>query len=179
MSTASAPATADNAIRRRTVTKLVLAAIAVLGIGAAVTVAAWTDDAWFTAEASTGEVELSGSIDGETFVPADEEGTLVIALDAEENLANLVPNETRSVPLWIRNDSTVDLEITLADFATDGALFDDEDVVVSILDDPLGETLEPDEVHEFALQVVTPDWEGEDGQNLLGSIVVQVTGSTT
>jgi len=52
--------TTDRRARRATLTKLALAAVAVLGVGAALTSAAWTDDAWFSAAATAGEVELEG-----------------------------------------------------------------------------------------------------------------------
>ncbi len=46
--------------RKRPTLRLVLAGIAVLGIGAAITTAAWTDDVFFSATATASSFDLQG-----------------------------------------------------------------------------------------------------------------------
>ena len=46
--------------RRRKVTKFALAGVAVLGVGAALTSAAWSDNVWFGGSASAADFELEG-----------------------------------------------------------------------------------------------------------------------
>ncbi len=90
--------------KRRTVAKFALAGIALLGIGAAATSAAWTDQAWFSGTASAASIELEASLNGTTWVSADTEGAAVAIVPAS-TFQNLVPNETRTVTIQIRNSS--------------------------------------------------------------------------
>ena len=79
----------DKRRRRAAIVRFGLAGVAVLGVGAAATSAAWTDDAWFAGSASAVEkVELQASVDGgQTWYDADAEGDAVsIPADAFDNL---------------------------------------------------------------------------------------------
>jgi len=100
-------------VTRRTLTAVVAVASvgAVVGglvPGVATTSAAWTDDAWVTAAASAGTVDLRGSDDGATWTAAG--GTVVLA-----PVTGLVPGAAveRTVHLW--NASSVPLALTWAD----------------------------------------------------------------
>ncbi|UJP40959.1 hypothetical protein [Cellulomonas palmilytica] len=80
------------------------------GFGVATTSAAWTDDAYFTAQGSTGTVDLRGSSDGVDFTEADSTGTAV-TLAAVSGLTPDTP-VTRTIHLW--NASTVPLALSWA-----------------------------------------------------------------
>ncbi len=120
--------TTDRRARRATITKLALAAVAVLGVGAALTSAAWTDDAWFTASATAGEVELEGravAVPPETeldWSEADDAGTAVVV--PADRLEGLVPEEVRTFDIELRNSSSVPLYVTLATVDPAGALLE-------------------------------------------------------
>ena len=54
----------DNAGRKRKITKFALAGVAVLGVGAALTSAAWTDNVLFGGTATSGSIDLVGRVAG-------------------------------------------------------------------------------------------------------------------
>ncbi|GAA1825033.1 hypothetical protein [Agromyces salentinus] len=122
--------TPEQARKRRLITGIALASVAVLGVGAAITTAAWTDDVWFSATANTSSIELYGALgdtapalDPANWEEADDEGTAIVIPAA--SFADLVPEETRAVQIWLWNDSTVDLSVELATLTLTGnPLFD-------------------------------------------------------
>lgn len=159
--------------RRRNATKIALAALAIGGIGAAITTAAWTDDVWMTSNATAGTFELEGSLDGTTWSEADDQGTALVVDDAE--LAGLVPGETRTVEVQLRNAGDVDA--TLADpvLSATGDIFADTNPATANIGSLAGTTLAPDEETTVDLTVTTPDNWGDEYQGDTGSIVVTFT----
>src|SRR3954451_14063274 len=100
----------DRRRRRRTILKFSLAAVALLGIGAAATSSAWTDDAWFSATASAASVELEGSLTpGGPYTAADVVGSAIVI--PATTFANMVPGEVRTVTVYLHNASTVPLAV--------------------------------------------------------------------
>ncbi|MET0843830.1 MAG: hypothetical protein ABWX76_07235 [Leifsonia flava] len=116
--------------KRRLITAISLASIAVLGFGAAITTAAWTDNVWFSAEADTASIELYGAV-GDTQPALDvanwedadtEPDAITIPVDS---FGELLPDETRAVSIWLWNDSTGDLSVSLPSLNLTGdPLFD-------------------------------------------------------
>jgi len=117
--------------KRAAILKFSLAGAAVLGIGAAATSAAWTDDAWFSAGASAidpstainlqGAYVDSGTPDVSDFKPADTDVTAVqIPVGV---FADLTAGDEVTVPVWIMNAGESELQITSADPVTSGDLF--------------------------------------------------------
>lgn len=80
-----------------------LAAVALLGIGAAVTAAAWEDRVYFEVDASAADFNVQGRIalDGDDWSGWEEADSEQIALSVE--LTNLAPNDSRTVKLQLRN----------------------------------------------------------------------------
>jgi archaellum component FlaG (FlaF/FlaG flagellin family) len=164
--------------RRRTraaYLKFGLAGVALLGIGAAATSAAWTDDAWFSADASAATVELEASLDGTTWFDADS-----VAGDPAVDipLANL--NEAANVTktLYIRNTGSVPLTITGPTVVKSGDLFSGAGAGTlanpSVILGTLGSTtLAPNTGTSVSFQVTTPvDW-SETFQGKTGLITIQ------
>lgn len=117
---------AEDGKRKR---RALLAGGLVLGLGAAVTFAAWSDDVVANGLFNTGTFELQGSTDGSVF--ADYDGT--DSADTAELLFTLdsllmAPSQTVYAPLTIATSSatTLDGTFTLADVAATG---DYEDVL--------------------------------------------------
>jgi hypothetical protein len=111
---ADAGRTRDRRRRRAGTTylKFGLAGVALLGIGAAATSAAWSDDAWFTADATAATVELAGSTAANgTFVAADTVGDGVDV--TVSGFADLVPGTIRTATIYLRNTGSAPLAITL------------------------------------------------------------------
>lgn len=118
----------DGARRRRiaNVVKIALASGALLGMGAAATSAAWTDQANFAATASSSTVGLQGSLNGTTWFDANTASTstgvtadLAISVPAA-TFAGLVPNPnntsqvTKSVTLYLRSTGSAATVVTTA-----------------------------------------------------------------
>ncbi|MCR6688213.1 hypothetical protein [Cellulomonas sp.] len=100
--------------KRAAIIKFSLAGAALLGIGAAATSAAWTDQAWFSASASGATFELQGKnfASPATFVDADDASAKIVIPSAE--LAQLVPGATRTLTLTIKNSGSVEQAVTEA-----------------------------------------------------------------
>ncbi|QGQ19691.1 hypothetical protein GC089_11210 [Cellulomonas sp. JZ18] len=184
--------------RKAAIAKYSLAGVALLGIGAALTSAAWTDDAWFTASASAvdgGDIELLGGLSADKLVEADDvSGAVNISVPANQ-LAGFVPGETRDVTLYLHNDGELPLSVT-GTFAkqTAGGLFDGpKPVEVSLLNsagtEPLPGTsdsqtvgpLAPDAGTTVVLRLAAPHWTNADTGyfGATGDMTVTFTGTVT
>src|SRR4051794_6627505 len=95
--------------RKRPTLRLVLAGVAVLGIGAAITTAAWPDDVFFSATATASSFDLQGLTVGSTWqdvgLPGETTAAAPIELTSAE-LAQLSPGETVLVPFELCNRGT-------------------------------------------------------------------------
>jgi hypothetical protein len=124
--------TAPVAGRRRTssVVRLVLAGVAVVGIGAAITTAAWTDDVFFTATAEASSFDLQGAplgaaADCATATPYGDLGLPGddVAIDiTTAELGALIPEEPVDVEFCLFNDGSLDGTLTLGTVAITGDL---------------------------------------------------------
>ncbi|MEN0127995.1 MAG: hypothetical protein AAGC49_01045 [Brevundimonas sp.] len=160
--------------KRGAVIKFSLAGAALLGIAAAATSAAWTDDAWFKADAHAASIELSGlDFTSGDFVPADDDSA-AIQIPASE-LDNLVPNETRTFDISIKNESQVALNVA-SSIHRDGALFGDANVTSVLTGAPT--TLAVDAEAVVTVTVHTPaNWDSAyAGSN--GALSITFTGTT-
>ncbi len=92
------PTRNDKSGRRRKVTKFALAGVAVLGVGAALTSAAWSDNVVFNGSADAGTVDLKGRIAGD---PDFVQGPITIPASA---FAGLAPLQAKTVTLEVLND---------------------------------------------------------------------------
>ncbi|MEJ6488168.1 SipW-dependent-type signal peptide-containing protein [Leucobacter sp. USCH14] len=102
--------------------RAILAGGLVLGVGAAITLAAWTDNEWATGIFGSGNFGIEGSTDGTTFAdhPTEAEAEeLAFTVGAE----NLAPDDVVYAPFAVQleRDSTYDAEVTIAQ-AIDPAL---------------------------------------------------------
>lgn len=170
--------------KRPTIIKLALAGIAVLGIGAALTSAAWTDDAWFTASATAGEVELEGrpvAVDPETefdWIEADDEATAVVV--PADRLAGLVPDEVRTFDIELRNASTVPLYVTLdptTGVVATGVLLD-ATYGTTITTDWTDQELAPDAVVTVTVTVTAGDYDDTVQGSTDGTLTLTFQGTT-
>jgi predicted ribosomally synthesized peptide with SipW-like signal peptide len=91
--------------------KAILAGGLVLGIGAAVTLAAWTDQEWATATFSSGHFNLVGSTDGTNFSDHATVGTAA-ALTFSTGFNNLSPDTTVSALYALRLDAATTVAAT-------------------------------------------------------------------
>lgn len=163
--------------RRRKVTKFALAGVAVLGVGAALTSAAWTDNVFFGGSASSGAIELQGSTDNLAFFDGDVEGNVDLVIDDFV----VGPDSSDTKRVWVQN--TGDLDLRLADVSAvgTGPLFTNGATVVPVSNDADG-LLAPGQKASIDVTVTgNPAWTGDVMQGQVSadnSIVVTVQGST-
>ncbi|UZN02969.1 hypothetical protein [Cellulomonas sp. S1-8] len=180
--------------------KVGLAGLAVLGLGAALTSAQWTDQVFFQADVATGVFNIQGAVPDDPTAPAlpadpewlesatwgpPQDATTVAALELDLGTLQIAPDETVTFTGYVRNDPTstwtADVtDLTVAgDFLPDGITAGTPEYA-----DPIGAAeLDPGAVATFTVDVtagpaeVTP---GDGGvvQGAAGSIVVLVNGES-
>jgi hypothetical protein len=177
----SPPARNADGKRRRKIAKFALAGVAVLGVGAALTSAAWTDDVFFAADATSGTFDLQGSLDGTNWFDVanvdDTSGTPIpIPAAAFENLA---PGDVRVVTLHLQNAGSVPITLSAPIVTENGPLFADAGANVGVATGAYGAgTLDPTDTTTFTVTLTVPDWTNTDYTNLTGDILVAVTGTS-
>ncbi|MBT0993145.1 hypothetical protein KIN34_02415 [Cellulomonas sp. DKR-3] len=162
--------------KRAAIVKFSLAGAALVGIAAAATSAAWTDDAWFSATASAVDndgVELQGSLTDVDASYVDADSSVASIVIPATELENLVPDETRTFTVYIRNDGDVDLNVDAAVVAT--GLLADATVSTDFTD---GTTIVPSSVGTPVEVTVTADGWDETFQGETGALTLQFSGST-
>lgn len=154
MSTSTA-AHRDDSHRKSRAVRLGAVLLAVVGVTAAATSAGFSNDAWFSANASSAGVQLQGKIDGETAYTDADDSTVAIEVP-ETTFANMVPNETRSVKLDLHNDSTVALNITDDTVASGDLLGSDSGTKVELVNAP--SVLAADADATVTLKITAGNW---------------------
>lgn len=101
----------SNPTRRRSRNlRLVLASLALLGIGAAVTAAAWEDIVYVDVDVSSGSMDLEGSVDGgTTWLQSEDENNITLAFE----LTGLTPGDERSAEFQLRNSGDMTAYLTV------------------------------------------------------------------
>lgn len=106
--------------------RALLAGGVVLGVGAAVTLAAWTDQEWAVGNFAAGSFNIEGSTNGTDFTDHPSEGgAAVLAFDlAAENLS---PGDSVAAPFVVRTDAatTYGATVELTSAAGQGAIASD------------------------------------------------------
>lgn len=164
---------------RRPLIAFGLAALAIGGIGAAATSAAWTDNVFFSAQSQAATFNLQGSLDGTSWVESDNNGSIQLVVPASQ-FANLLPGDTRSVTLHVQNLGSVNAALTSSVAYAAGSTFTTNPApAVSGLAatlTPAGGAAASD---AFTLTVTTPaDW-ATTNQGKNGTIIVTVSGTAT
>ena len=99
-----APPVDQRRIRRRRI-RAILAGGLVLGVGAAITLAAWNDSEFATGTFTSGSFNLQGSTDGTTFTDHASTGAAAAATFST-GFNSLSPGDTVAAPFVLRLDST-------------------------------------------------------------------------
>ncbi len=172
--------------RRRATLKLVLAGVAIVGVGAAITTAAWTDDVFFGATATASSFDLQGAAAStgpwsDVGVPGDE---AVITIDAA-GLDELSPSTTIDVPFYLCNIGTTAGTVTAVSTPAIGdplGTAAGAELTATVTTPLVGAALPSDPSCAAAvagtLRVVTTAAFPSDAQGLSGSITFSVTGTS-
>jgi hypothetical protein len=159
---------------RRPIIAVGLAALAVGGIGAAITSAAWTDNAFFSAPAAAATFSLQGSLDGKTWNESNNPDSIQLVIPAEE-FANLLPGQTRTVDLWVRNQGSVSAALTSSVAVSSTSTFvQNPSTSVSGLAAILTPSNGTGASDQFELTITTPaDW-SSDNRGATGTVIVTI-----
>ncbi|GGD75319.1 hypothetical protein [Microbacterium murale] len=170
--------------KRRPFIAFGLAVLAIGGIGAAATSAAWTDNGWFSASASAATFDLQVSLDGKTWsqgAAKTVDGVTTIDVKVPSTAyANLLPGQKRDVNLWVRNDSSVAANLTKTVGFAEGSTFAaNPSATLSGLAETLAPTGQTGSDDQFLLSLTTPaDWTSANvGKS--GTVVVTLTATAT
>ncbi|MBO9556317.1 hypothetical protein, partial [Cellulomonas sp.] len=173
--------------KRAAITKYSLAGAALLGIGAAVTSAAWTDDAWFSANANAVDpataINLQGAFnedswltepDAGDFVAADTSGVAVTIPAAV--FADLTAGDSVTVPVWIKNAGSSDLVIAAPVVTPTGDLFAADGATATLGTAPTA--LDSGDVTSVDLTIALPDTaDAATFGGATGNVTIQFQGS--
>lgn len=120
--TTSSTETTTATKRRSTKVKAILAGGVVLGVGAAVTLAAWNDSEFATGTFAGGQFNIEGSTDGTSYAEHDSAADAA-SLSFEVDADNMTPGETVYAPFAVRidEDSSYDADVTV-NSVTDGTV---------------------------------------------------------
>jgi hypothetical protein len=184
-------ATHTNRRRRFGSLRFALAGVAVLGIGAAITTAAWTDDVYFGAQGVASSFDLQGTALGaaadcstatgwqDIGVPGETDETTTIDFSTAE-FGALAPGEVVTAELCLRNvgtaDGTIDDTVSLS---VSGPLYDGGYLIEDDIEVALDDTALPAGAVVGGEVTITtfPDW--DDGAfGLAADIVIVFTASS-
>ena len=167
--------------RRARRVKVGLAALAVLGVGAAMTSAAWTDVVFFDADVTTGNFNLQGAIpldqdapvpDGATWLESDDETAIELHFDE----IAIAADESVTLTGYVRNDPASTWTGDLTSIAVDETGLQTGVTATVAYTDPLPTTgLAPGDIATFELVVTADDTVVE---NTAGSLIVEVNGES-
>lgn len=101
--------------RRSRTLRLVLAAVALLGIGAAITSAAWEDVVYVDVDIASGSMNLQGQVtkDGSAsgWLESDDAGAIELAV----SMPDLTPGDSHEFVIELRNQGTMTANVTFDD----------------------------------------------------------------
>ncbi len=165
--------------RRRPIVAFALATLAVGGVGAALTSAAWTDNVFFSAQADAATFDLQGSLDGTTWEQSDDKGAIQLVVPATQ-FAKLLPGESRTVTLHVKNLGNVSAALTSSAEWASGATFAvNPTASVSGLAASLTPAGTQGDTDAFTLTVTAPDDWDVANKGKAGTIIVTVSGEAT
>jgi predicted ribosomally synthesized peptide with SipW-like signal peptide len=164
--------------------KIVLAGLAVLGVGAAATSALWTDDVFFSGDVTVATFNLQGSTDAgttweesDTFVTPDT-STITLTFPA---LTDLSPGDTQTWTGSVRNDPTSTVSgdasaISVDESLLPAALAADLDVTVAYTTPADALDLAPGDVAPFTVTVALAADADPALMGTTGTVVIEVNG---
>ena len=162
--------------------RYVLTAIALIGIGAAVTAAAWVDDVSFGANAQAASFDIQARTSAlgdwqDVGLPGDPDSALPgneIVLDGIEDAH---PGTSYAVPVYLCNNGTIDGKIASAEISVDGTLVDLASVNVDTISIgtvlPANSCNDTDQVSGFIQLTTRTDW-GDGRAGTIDTIRIRI-----
>lgn len=169
----------ETSSRRRKITKFALAGVAVLGVGAALTSAAWSDNVFFGGTTAAADFELQGQdpVTGQWF-NADSTGARVVLPTGI--LDTVGPGISASHTLRVKNngDLPIQLKAPVVTARAGGLLLGDEPAAITF-GTWANDVLEMGAEAEIDVIVTgNRNWEGTEYQGLTGTMIIQIEGTS-
>jgi hypothetical protein len=172
----------DTSNRKRKIMKFALAGVAVLGVGAALTSAAWSDSVFFAAPSSAAAFELQGY--NPTSGLWDDADTAGVAIQLPADAIDAVgPGISDSYTVQVRNYGDINITLGTPTSTTTGLLFAGALPATvsfgSYVEAGSDGVLAPNEVASIDVIVTGRNgWTGTDYQGLSGTVTVQIQGQS-
>lgn len=167
--------TEERSGKRRKVAAFLLAAVAIGGIGAGLTSAAWTDNTFFSASAAAATFNLQGSLDDTAWKESDDKNAIELQIP-DTSFAKLVPGESRTVEVFVRTNSNVAATLTATPTWAASTFADNPTVEVTGTSTPLaGDTPS----RKLTLTVTAPANWPTTNKGKSGTLVLNVAATTT
>ncbi|MFB8386033.1 hypothetical protein ACFC3F_02715 [Microbacterium sp. NPDC055910] len=161
--------------KRRPIVAFALATLAVGGVGAALTSAAWTDNVFAAAPADAATFDLQASLDGVTWQQSDKKDAVELVVPAT-TFAKLLPGQTRTVTLHVKNFGNVSAAVVPSVEWAGSTFLTEPTAQVSGLATTLAPAGTIRDTSTFTLTVTAPaDWKPEN-KGKTGTIIVTVAG---
>jgi hypothetical protein len=158
--------------------KIALAALAVLGLGAALTSAQWTDQVFFRSTVSSGTFNIQGAVSSApTTWLESTSGTPVSSIELDLGTVAITPSESVVLTGFIRNDpaSTWTGDVSAITVDQTGLPAGVTATVAYTTTTPSPTNLAPGEVVSFTVTVTS---DATLVQGATGALVVQVNGTS-
>lgn len=126
----------DDSHRKSRAVRLGAVLLAVVGVTAAATSAGFSNDAWFSANATSANVSLQGKLsDSDDWKDADTNDSAVEVQIPDKTFKDMVPGDTRAVTVDLKNTGSTDLALSQKVEATGDILAaENTDIDVTIVD---------------------------------------------
>ncbi len=179
MSTSTA-AHRDDSHRKSRAVRLGAVLLAVVGVTAAATSAGFSNDAWFSANASSANVSLQGRLaSADEWNDADTDDNTVAVQIPDTTFKDMVPGDSREVTVQLKNAGSTDLALTKAT-QTEGNILSADNTDINVVINHTGNLAAGADT--TATITITPKadvWNEtpalQDGQ---GSLIIDFTGTT-
>lgn len=157
-----------------TLIKFGIASLAILGLGGAITAAAWQDTITFEAQADAASFDLVAKYSGMDSWRGTGVGDTTITIPAEK-FAGMWSGETREINLAVKNIGTVAADIEVKT-TVGGDLFDASKgkAEVTVKDAP--SRLAPEGYDVFTLSITAPEWNAGQG-GYQGEVTLEIVGT--
>lgn len=157
--------------------RLSLAAIAIVGVGAAVTTAAWTDSSFLQQHASSSSFNIQASNDGVNFLESADAANPELAISPDADFAeNFKPNETRATNIWVKNTGNEVAYVTPSITSDSPLASGAKPLTATVTSADTGQdayiAVLPGDTERLEVVAVSPDWVDKEYQGLEGNFTI-------
>lgn len=164
-------------VSRKVVAQVALVGLALTGFGAAATSAAWTDNVYYAADATSGSIDLKGSLDQVTWSDTTSSSPLSIP---SSTFALLVPGAAPTVTVYLENTGTSPITLATPTITTNATgVFSGATPAVVSTSVVSGDTIAAGAIVPVTVTVTAPSNWPTSYQGLTGGTISLVFGASS